>query len=165
MTALVKALQRDRAKLERLLKLKLECLKPQHVKQRDRLFRIVLKVCELNEFLNGVRYFQEEKDLLHGLQGQLSLGKNELARVLQLGQEVEFVALQVKQWQSDLKDWETALNQARQQFDDADAQFTEMKQAELVERLKVVNISAPTQELKESLSTIALWLGQVQDHR
>ena len=64
-----------------------------------------------------------------------------------------------------MKDYEFQLSHVRQQFEDIDGQFTDLKQQEIQERMKLVNINGPNHDLNEIANQLHQWRDQVQHFR
>ena len=86
----VKNLQRERARVERIIKLKMECIK--QATQKDKLFKIMLKLFEVQEYLLATKFFQNERDSLANIQSTSKTlsAKSELAKILTLLEEYEY---------------------------------------------------------------------------
>lgn len=58
----VKFLQREKSKLERMIKIKLECIK--QASQKDKLFKIMLRLNEVQEYMQQSKFLQSQRDAL-----------------------------------------------------------------------------------------------------
>ncbi len=92
-------------------------------------------------------------------------GNSELYKVLNLSVEFEFFTFQVKHCQSDCKDWDFLLTQAKQQFEDLENHFTDLKASELQDRVKLVSAQSQIGELRELVETLGKWRSCCQDFK
>ena len=64
-----------------------------------------------------------------------------------------------------MKDYEFSLSQVRSQYEDLDGQLTIVKQNELYERIKLINVQTHQGELTEVNTQLTGWRKQVNDFR
>lgn len=161
----IKNIQRERSQLERALKLKMECVKTPV--QRDKLFKILLKTLELQEHLNAVKYFQDERDLLAQLQSNCRslTPKTELTKILNLLEEQEHFQGQLKSAQSAVKDFEFMLQQVWQQAGEADSQFTAQKEQQLNDRVRAIHANSKINEVNGLTATLEDYRSQISAFR
>ncbi|CDW87631.1 UNKNOWN [Stylonychia lemnae] len=161
----VKNSQRDRAKLERLIKLKMECIK--ETGKKEKIFKLMLKLSEVNEHLLATKFFQNERDSQSLIQSTAKsfTTKTDLSKILTLLEEYDYFVFQLKQAQSDIKDFEFQLLTVKQLYEDLDSSFAVQKTQDLYDRMRQLNVNSHQNELNDIADQVNGWRQQVQDFR
>ena len=91
--------------------------------------------------------------------------KTEWSKIINLLIEFDFFQVEIKQTISDIRDYEFLVTQVLQQFEDIDSQFTDLKSQEMQERIKLVAVEPPLQEIQNMTEQINSWKQSIQNFK
>ena len=91
--------------------------------------------------------------------------KTEWSKIINLLIEFDFFQVEIKQTISDIRDYEFLVTQVLQQFEDIDSQFTDLKSQEMQERIKLVAVEPPLQEIQNMTEQINGWKQSIQNFK